>query len=228
MLKLTKAFYGLVHAPRKWHESVVESLLTGGWTQTKADRCSFCLYDDHTRELIALAAIHVDDFLICGMEGHSKYEGAKQALQAQFKFGKWCEKDFVAGCHLRQEADGIYVDQTEYVDRWLEEVPISKERARQEKSPLNPREVSSLRGALGMVSWKASQTGPHHQAEVSLLLSEVPLATVKTLEAVNKLIREVRKESDAAAVVPTVAEAMDRGGCSGLGRCLSRQQAQEV
>ena len=46
-----------------------------------------------------------------------------------------------------------------------------------------------------MVSWKAPQTGPHHQAEVSLLLSEVPLATVKTLEAVNKLIREVRKES---------------------------------
>ena len=30
VLKLTKAFYGLVHAPRKWHESVVEALLLSG------------------------------------------------------------------------------------------------------------------------------------------------------------------------------------------------------
>ena len=30
VLKLTKAFYGLAHAPRKWYESVVACLLRDG------------------------------------------------------------------------------------------------------------------------------------------------------------------------------------------------------
>ena len=122
----------------------------------------------------------------------------------------------------KQEADGIYADQTDYVDRWLEEVPVPEERARQETSPLTHREVSSLREALGMISWKASQTGPHHQA-----LSEVPVATVKTLETVNKLVREVKKESSQKLWFG-VAEALDRSDRSGLGGCLTGQPAQEV
>ena len=52
--------------------------MLSGWTQTKVDRCLFCLYDDQTHELIALAGIHVDDFLICGVEHHKKYQQAKQ------------------------------------------------------------------------------------------------------------------------------------------------------
>ena len=171
VLKLTKAFYGLVHAPRKWQESVVDALLQSDWTQTKVNRCLFCLYDDVTRELIALAGIHVDDFLICGQLDHPKYEKAKQEVQAKFKFGKWCDTDFeFAGCHLQQKEDGIYVDQEDYVNKWLEEIPLTRERARQCKSALTAREISQLRAVLGTLSWKASQTGPRHQAEVSLLL----------------------------------------------------------
>ena len=204
VLKLTKAFYGLVHAPRKWHESVVEALLLSGWTQTKVDRCLFCLYDDQTHELIALAGIHVDDFLICGVEHHKKYQQAKQELQAKFKFGKWDQGEFdFAGCHLRQGPDGIYVDQEDYVNKWLEEVPLAKVRERELKSSLSIKEIASLRAVLGTLSWKASQTGPHHQAEVSLLLSSVPTATVGTLVAANKLVREIKKEASQALWFPT-------------------------
>ena len=196
VLKLTKAFYGLVHAPRKWHESVVEVLLQTGWKQTKVDRCLFCLYDDGTQELIALVGIHVDDFLICGQPGHEKYEEAKRKLQAKFKFGKWCDTDFeFAGCHLRQKPDGIYVDQEDYVNKWLEEIPMTKQRSLHSKSALTSKEISQLRAVLGTLSWKASQTGPCHQAEVSLLLSSVPGATVHTANSVNKLVREVRREA---------------------------------
>ena len=203
ILKLTKSFYGLVHAPRKWHESVVEALLTGGWTQSKADRCLFCLYDDAAHELIALAGIHVDDFLVCGVEGHSKYEAAKEDLRGRVKFGKWCEKGFdFAGCHLKQTSDGIYVDQEDYVNKWLEEVPLAKSRERGLKSPLTAK-VVSLRAVLGTLSWKASQTGPHHQAEVSLLLSSVPQATVSTLVSAHKLVREIRKEASQTLWFPT-------------------------
>ena len=111
VLILTKAFYGLVHAGRKWQQSVVEALLLGGWAQTKVDGCLFRLYyDDTTRELIALAEIHVDDFLIRGREHHPKYEQAKRDRQAKFKLGKLCEREFdFAGCHLQQTGDRIYV-----------------------------------------------------------------------------------------------------------------------
>ena len=225
ILKLTKAFYGLVHAPRKWHESVVEALLLGGWTQTKADRCLFCMFDDQTHELIALAGMHVDDFLICGKEDHPKYIAAKAELQSKFKFGKWCEAEFdFAGCHLKQDSDGIYVDQEEYVNKWLEEVPLTREREKQSKSSLTAREVSQLRAVLGTLSWKASQTGPHHQAEVSLLLSG---------NGGHPHCREQASEGSeegglSVPVVSPVEQGLERHHNSGVGRCLSGQQAQEV
>ena len=53
VLKLTKAFYGLAHAPRKWYESVVACLLRDGWRQSTCDRCLFTLYDPETGELVA-------------------------------------------------------------------------------------------------------------------------------------------------------------------------------
>ena len=123
----------------------------------------------------------MDDFLICGKENHPKYEQAKQALQAQFKFGKWCE---------RKRTGSMWTKRTMWTVGWRRYPSPRNEQGR--RRVLTSREVSSLRGALGMISWKASQTGPHHQAEVSLLLSEVPMATVKTLETVNKLVREVK------------------------------------
>ena len=63
------------------------------------------------------------------------------------------------------------------------------------KSDLTPQEISLLRGALGTLAWKASQTGPRHQAEVSFLLSEIPMAKISTLLSVNKITRQIRRES---------------------------------
>ena len=51
----------------------------------------------------------------------------------------------------------IILNQEKYSKRWLEEVEIDKEKAR--KTPLNAAELSAMRGALGTVSWRATQTG---------------------------------------------------------------------
>ena len=204
VLKLTKAFYGLVHAPRKWFESVVASLLRDGWRQSTVDRCLFMLYDPKDGELVAISGMHVDDFLIAGRSGNSVYERAKQSLQETFRFGKWDTGTFdFAGCRIRQSADGIRVDQEAYVHQWVQEIPISKERANQSKARLTPAEIGSVRAALGTLAWKASQSAPHHQAEVSLLLSAIPFATVKTLLDVNKLAREVRQEASQSIWFPS-------------------------
>ena len=204
VLKLVKAFYGPVHAPRKWYESVVTALLQFGWKQMKFDRCLFALYSD-TGELFAVAGVHVDDFLIAGKSGDPRYLSAKEHLRSSFRFGKWSlasEGFTFAGCFIKQTAQGIVMDQEEYIREWVKEIPISRERLRQLKAPATKEEVASLRGALGTIAWKATQTGPQYQAEVSLLLSRVPTATVGTLDDTNKLVREVRRAAGQKVLFP--------------------------
>ena len=153
LMKLTKAFYGLAHAPRKWNESVVSFLLESGWQQLKSDRCVFALRNKEGI-LCALARLHVDDFLLAGLPDCDLYAKAKEALQKQFRFGTWesaaGEGFTFAGCRVRQAPEtGIILDQEDYVNEWVQEIHVSPERARQEKSAATPSEIGELRAALG-------------------------------------------------------------------------------
>lgn len=116
-LKIRKAFYGLVHAPRLWHEHVTKTLISHGWRRLASDGCIFILVDDETQEVIAAAGLHVDDFLIGGQEGHPRYELARSQLEQAFRWGKWEEDAFTfAGCRIAQAKDfSIRIDQNEYI-----------------------------------------------------------------------------------------------------------------
>ena len=135
VLKVCKAFYGLVHAPRVWYERVCQTLLSHGWTQLRSDKCVFVLLEGEM--LRGVAGIHVDDFLIGGDPQEVTFAAAEKALLAAYRWGKWEERSFeFAGTNISQEADcTIVVSQTDYVTKWLQEVEVSKERAQQLKSP---------------------------------------------------------------------------------------------
>ena len=192
-LKITRAFYGLVHAPRKWYEHVSNTLVTHGWERLVSDPCLFILKEKD--EVVAIAGIHVDDFLIGGKEENMKYQKAKKALEEAYRWGKWEQTKFTfAGCQITQHQDhAIYIDQNDYTQRWLDEVEISKERAKEVKASVTPQEVSQMRGVIGSLAWRASQSSPHYQADVGLFLSELPYATVDTINRLNKLVRKVRR-----------------------------------
>lgn len=194
-LKITKAFYGLVQSPRCWFMDVCKTMKAHGWQNILADRCVFVLYDGD--DLIGIAGLHVDDFLLGGLETHPKYVEAEKMLMNAYKWGKWQQGEFeFAGCNIRQLPDrSIRIDQSSYVTKWLDEVPLKAYRAKETKSPLTPREISQVRGVIGTLSWKATQTGPHFLADVSMLLSEIPFATVNTVLKLNRLVREVRREA---------------------------------
>ena len=196
-LRVSKAFYGLVQSPRCWFNDVSSKMLRQGWKVILADRCIFCLYDTSNGDLIGIAGLHVDDFLVAGDDEHPEYKAALKTLQSTYKWGKWQEKEIdFAGCRIVQQADmSLRVDQQSYIDKWLEEIQLPKQRMSQLKSALTSQEVSMLRGAIGTIAWKSAQTGPHFQAEAGLLLSEVPRATINTIVKCNKLIREIRRES---------------------------------
>ena len=117
---------------------------------------------------------------------------------------KWQSDQFeFAGCHITQLPDSsIRIDQEDYVTKWVDETQLPKDRMTQTSSALTPREISMLRGAIGSLSWKSAQTGPHFQAETCLLLSEVPHATISTIVKANKLIREVKREASQSLLFP--------------------------
>ena len=122
---------------------------------------------------------------------------AEKELRETYNFGKWEQESFeFAGTYLHQDPDGmIHLDQDDYVTKWLEEVELDPRRKQQKKSSLTANEVTKLRAALGTLSWRATQSAPQFLADVSLLLSEVNISTVETVEKVNKLVREVRRTS---------------------------------
>ena len=195
-LRVVRAFYGLVHAPRRWFEDVQAQMRKQQWTQLLSDKCVFLLLQDGV--LHGVAGLHVDDFIIAGNDSDPIFTEAEKKLRSTYDFGKWEFDDFeFAGTHISQSGDSsIHMDQKSYVEKWIEEIPLDKKRSQETKSILTPTEVTALRGALGSVSWKATQSGPQYLADVSLLLSEVNHATIETIIKTNKLVREIRKASD--------------------------------
>ena len=215
MVKLRKAFYGLAHAPRAWFKDVVQRLTEAGWRQLAGDKCIFVLLDKDAQteapnqkegvinyeamllgKVIGLCGIHVDDFLVGGDESNEKYMAAEKALQEAYKWGKWESGDFeFAGTRLRQHPSyDIEIDQENYTKKFIKEIPLTADRAKEKYHPLTDMEVSELRGALGCLSWRANQSAPQYAAEVGLRLSEVSKAKVETIIGTNKLIREAQND----------------------------------
>ena len=195
-LRVMKAFYGLVQSPRCWFDHITGKLRSFGWQQLLSDKCVFFLTDGG--RIVGLAGLHVDDIVIGGDLKSSVFNKAQERLEQSFRWGKWQDKDFVfAGCRIQQLADfSIRVDQHEYSSKWIDEVKLSPEREKEVKSQATPSEVSQLRGLIGSVAWRSSQTSPQFQADANLLLSEVPMATIGTIVRANKLVRELKRTAD--------------------------------
>ena len=202
-LKIQRAFYGLVHAPRKWYDHVCATLLSHGWRRLTSDGCVFVLF--HGDRLVGIAGTHVDDFLLGGDDNDEVFKQAKTKLMKAYRWGKWEESNFeFAGTTITQRSDfSIEISQQNYIEKWLDEIYVPKDRQLAKKSLLTPSEISSLRGLIGTMSWKASQTGPQYVADVSLLLSEIPYATVDTLLRANKLAREMKRDSQQVLRFPS-------------------------
>ena len=76
ILRITKAIYGLLNAPKQWFESL-SSFLEDGWIPHGLDKCLYKWVEDGVIQ--GVLGIHVDDVL-CGGKGKS-YESALERLQ---------------------------------------------------------------------------------------------------------------------------------------------------
>ena len=204
VLQVMRAFYGLCHSPRAWFEHVVQTMLKIGWRQLLSDRCVFVLMNE-SGLICGLAGLHVDDFLISGNESDPTFTSAMKQLEGAYTWGKWEHKKFTfAGIEVNQAGDGsIRIGQEDYTNKWMQEVELSSDRAQMMKSSATNAEISQLRGLIGTAAWRCSQTSPQFSADVGLLLSEIPYATVSTLVRANKLLREMRREASQTLLFPS-------------------------
>ena len=130
-LRVSKSFYGLVHAPRQWYDDVSRTLGGLGWRKLTSDGCLFTLWE--IDELVGVAGIHVDDFLIGGKDDNEVFMKALKGPEDAY----------------REPDNTIFIDQNEYSEQWMDEVQMTSERACQLKSPATAAEISQLRGVVG-------------------------------------------------------------------------------
>ena len=127
-LRVAKAFYGLVHAPRLWHVHGRRPFCRRTGSPLLSDKCIYYLQDHGA--VVGLVGLHVDDFLVGGKPGNAGFEEAFKQMENSYRWGKWAEGDFIfAGIHVRQNSeDSILIAQSDYTDKWVEEIEISKAR----------------------------------------------------------------------------------------------------
>ncbi|CAK9112566.1 unnamed protein product, partial [Durusdinium trenchii] len=74
--------------------------------------------------------------------------------------------------------------------KFIEGIEPIEFEARQDHDPVKAEELTQLRGVLGALQWRINQSSPLLAARLGQLQSEISSATVGTLRATNKLLRE--------------------------------------
>ena len=195
ILRVAKAVYGLLHAPKKWFEKLRSVLLEHGWVAHQLDQRVFKLVDPQNQVVCGYLGVHVDD-VVC--TGHGVYfDDCVQKLLKSFPFGSWkcaqAETVKFCGCDLKQLANCDVVVTQERFALGIDEIPLDSLRKGQKQDDASPQEKQNMRRILGALNWRAVQSAPWLLATVSHLQGCVETATVSDLLEVNKLVRWQRR-----------------------------------
>ena len=178
---MTRAAYGLVQAPLHWYQTVCSFLESLGYRRLKMEPCCW-VYVDSLGEVKSVIHSHVDDFMFGGSAECAVHRNLMDQIAKRFVWGTWEEDDFAqCGIRVRQlEDDSFELDQQKSVDE-LEEIRVSRDRARQGEAPTTEGEKSSMRATLGSLSWICGQTNSMYSVDVNFLITKVPVSNVGDL-----------------------------------------------
>ena len=82
VLRLRKAMYGLVNAPKKWWDRLKKSLIQNGFTSGALDPCVL----RKSGKIHGVLGVHVDDMIGCGNE---TFDRVMTAVRKEFDVGAW-------------------------------------------------------------------------------------------------------------------------------------------
>ncbi|KAK1414964.1 hypothetical protein QVD17_30730 [Tagetes erecta] len=113
--KLSKALYGLHQAPRIWYETLSKHLLDHGFTRGQIDPTLFMKREN---EDLLCVQVYVDD-IIFGSTSSSMCKEFEEIMKSRFQMSSMGEINFFLGLQVKQSADGIFINQSKFVEKLL-------------------------------------------------------------------------------------------------------------
>ena len=190
-IKLRKAVYGLVDAPRRWHLRLARELRNAGFVPIRTDECVWILPTDKkdgTRHIHGILGVHVDD-LIGG--GDARWQQAVMKLRTSLEFGSWETSNFVfRGRHLQQSLDRSCIEITmkDYA-LGLKPITVPRENRNNPDTPVSNALHTEFRGLVGGLQWLCGQGSPGLSYDVNLLQSRSASPNTHDLLRANKILR---------------------------------------
>ncbi|KAH9783541.1 hypothetical protein KPL71_009348 [Citrus sinensis] len=109
--KLSKALYGLKQAPRAWYGRLKNFLLDNDFSMGKADTT---LFIKHKNQDILIVQIYVDDIIFSSTnELLCKYFSS--CISQEFEMNMMGELKYFLGLQIKQNEEGIFINQAKYV-----------------------------------------------------------------------------------------------------------------
>jgi hypothetical protein len=123
--RLNKALYGLKQAPRAWYERLTTYLLQKGYHRGGVDRTLFVL--QHQGEFL-IAQIYVDD-IVFGSTSDTLVKEFVKLMQDEFEMSMVGEMTYFLGLQIKQEQDGLFINQTKYAQNLVKRFGLTSARA---------------------------------------------------------------------------------------------------
>ena len=182
-VRLLKAVYGLVIAPRRWYRRVSKDLKNLGGVENETEPCVWT-FRDHKGEIIGLVLLYVDDALVA-CANNRKGKTLQEKIQGLYQWGTSDTKVFTqCGTNITQAYDqllkqwgGFTVSMEDYASE-VQLINLSPTRRKQTEQKVTNHGQSLFRALAGQMNWLAQQFCPKLVAPLSLLMGETNCATV--------------------------------------------------
>ena len=205
--------YGLMDAPLNWRMTLVEFITKElGYVASVLDPCTFFLHDKE-KGLRGMVAVEVDDLLMFGDEKHEK---KMLELQKRFTFGKieaLGEKGVgFNGRRLKRVGEDVQIDMQAFVEERLHPVELEHGREKQKQEAITEEERSKVRSSCGALNWAGREGRPDAAAAASMFSSQIQDMKVEQILELNKVIGQLKKDSQLALRIQPICEERMRWG----------------
>ncbi|KAJ9542658.1 hypothetical protein OSB04_029164 [Centaurea solstitialis] len=118
---LDKALYGLKQAPRAWYETLTNHLLSKGFKRGTIDTTLFLKKEGGD---LLLVQIYVDD-IIFGSTNPELCTKFSKIMETEFEMSMMGELNFFLGIQVKQNPDGIFINQSKYIKDMLKKFKMT-------------------------------------------------------------------------------------------------------